>query len=84
MHAPAGDLCVRPVIGVGVIPRRQPDDVVVSVDAESQDHAIGVREIGGHLVDFQYFAVVEAGVSHAVDILFRYGGSVVGQFFRVF
>jgi hypothetical protein len=62
-------LVVTPVPGIDAITGRQPNDIVVCVDTQSEHRAIGVGEIGYHLIELEYLAITESCAAKVVDIV---------------
>lgn len=50
-------LAVVPIVGIGIVIGAEADDVAIRGAAEAQHSAVGVREVGGDLVDLQNLAV---------------------------
>ena len=63
------NLGMAPVASVTRIARRQPQDVTLDVYAKSQYRAIGIGEIGRHLIDLQYFAIIKARYSQPLNVI---------------
>ena len=72
-----------PVPGVVRAAWRQAEDVAVSVDAQAEHRAVGVGEVGDHLVDLQDLAVLEAGFAQGLDRACREVARRSGQAARV-
>ena len=61
-------LFVAPVPGIAGITGRQPNDIAVRVDTESEHGAIGVGEIRRYLIELQNLTIIETCAAKDVDI----------------
>ena len=59
---------MRPVVGIRRVAGRQTNNILFCVDAQTENSSVCVAEVSGHLVNLENLAVIEARLSHCLNI----------------